>query len=215
MTKKDMFSDCEEFIAQELECTPSAFQSVPDPTAINYYKLYKRRIVYYVGSIDESLIEVSKMIHIANIEDFGKPIDERIPIKIFIFSMGGLDQPTWNFVDMIKASKTPVWTINAGMCMSNGLSILVSGHKRFALKHSSAMYHNGSASIAGTKDQVDNAQKWIRSQDKMYEKWFAELVNIDPKLFNRKKNSDWYLSAEEMLEYGMIDQIITSVEEVI
>ena len=136
-------------------------------------------------------------------------------IKLFIFSNGGADLPTWNLVDMIAASKTPVWTINAGTCMSNGLSLLVSGHKRFAFKHSSAMYHNGYASIMGTKDQIGNAQKWISSQDKMYEKWFTDLVNIDQKLFNRKKNSDWYLSAEEMLEYKMLDKIVESIEEVI
>ena len=45
--------------------------------------------------------------------------------------------------------------VNAGMCMSNGLSLLMAGHKRFALKHSSGMYHSGSAGLQGTKEQVD------------------------------------------------------------
>ena len=188
---------------------------LPEPENVNFYKLYEKRIIYVMGEIDSWLLEISKIIQIANIEDIGKPIEERVPVKIFIFSEGGEDQATWNFVDYIAASKTPIWTINAGMCMSNGLSILVAGHKRFALRHSSGMYHSGSAGLQGTKEQVDAATKYIASQDKMYEKWFMDHCNIDQKLFNRKKKTDWYLNSNEMLEYGMIDKIISSLDEVI
>lgn len=188
---------------------------LPEPENVNFYKLYKERIIYVMGEIDSWLLEISKMIQIANIEDTGKPVEERRPIKIFIFSQGGEDQATWNFVDFVAASKTPVWTVNAGMCMSNGLSLLVAGHKRFALKHSSGMYHSGSAGLQGTKEQVDAATKYIASQDKMYEKWFMDHCKIDQKLFNRKRKMDWYLTAEEMLEYGMIDKIIETLDEVI
>lgn len=187
---------------------------LPEPENLNFYRLYKNRIIYVMGDISDWILEISKMIQIANIEDTGKPVEERTPVKLFIFSVGGEDQPTWNIVDYIAASKTPVWTINAGMCMSNGLTILVSGHKRFALKHSSGMYHSGSVGLQGTKEQVDSATKYVSSQDKMYEKWFMEHCNIDQKLFNRKKKFDWYLNADEMLEYGMVDKIIDTLDEV-
>lgn len=187
---------------------------LPEPENLNFYKLWQNRIIYVTGEIDEWLLEIGKMIQLANIEDLGKPIEGRVPIKVFIFSPGGEDMASWSLCDMIAVSKTPVWTINAGMCMSNGLSLLVAGHKRFALRHSSGMYHSGSAGLQGTKEQLDAASKFIASQDKMYEKWFVDRCKIDPKLFNRKKKSDWYLSAEEMLEYGMIDKIIGSLDEV-
>ena len=76
------------------------------------------------------------------------------------------------------------------------------------------MYHSGSASLAGTKEQVDSATKYVASQDKMYEKWFMDHCNVDQKLFNRKRKMDWYLNAEEMLEYGMVDKIIDNLDEV-
>ena len=130
---------------------------LPEPEEVCFYKLYEKRIIYVVGEIEEWLIEISKMIQLANVEDAQKPVEERVPIKIFIFSPGGEDQATWNFVDFVAASKTPVWTINAGICMSNGLSLLMAGHKRFALKHSTGMYHSGNAGLQGTKEQVDAA----------------------------------------------------------
>ena len=169
---------------------------LPEPENLNFYKLYQKRIIYVI-------------------EDAGKPIEERVPVKIFVFSQGGEDQASWNFVDFVAASKTPVYTVNAGMCLSNGLTLLMAGHKRFALKHSTGMYHSGSARIEGIKEQVDAATKYIASQDKIYEKWFLDHCKIDQKLFNRKKKTDWYMTADEMLEYGIIDKIIDSLDEVI
>lgn len=188
---------------------------LPEPENLNFYKLYQKRIIYVMGEIDSWVLEISKMIQIANIEDAGKPIEERVPVKIFIFSQGGEDTASWNFVDFVAASKTPVYTVNAGMCLSNGLTLLMAGHKRFALKHSTGMYHSGSALIEGIKEQVDAATKYIASQDKIYEKWFLDHCKIDQKLFNRKKKTDWYMTADEMLEYGIVDKIIDSLDEVI
>ena len=188
---------------------------LPEPENLNFYKLYQKRIIYVMGEIDSWVLEISKMIQIANIEDAGKPIEGRVPVKIFVFSQGGEDQASWNFVDFVAASKTPVYTVNAGMCLSNGLTLLMAGHKRFALKHSTGMYHSGSARIEGIKEQVDAATKYIASQDKIYEKWFLDHCKIDQKLFNRKKKTDWYMTADEMLEYGIVDKIIDSLDEVI
>lgn len=197
-----------------VEIPDMAKDILPEPENLNFYRLYQQRIIYVMGEIDSWLLEISKIIQLANIEDAGKAVEERKPIKIFIFSPGGEDQATWNFIDFVAASKTPVWTINAGICMSNGLSLLVAGHKRFALRHSSGMYHSGSGGIQGTKEQLDAASKYIASQDKMYEQWFVNHCHVDQKLFNRKKKSDWYMTAEEMLEYGMVDKIIDSLDEV-
>lgn len=214
--RTNAFEDIAELLQAEVDNNcPTPVTGVPEPEMINFYKLYNRRVVYYVGDIDASLVEISKMIQIANIEDIGKPVEDRVPIKLLIFSGGGADQPTWNLVDIIKSSKTPVWTINAGMCMSNGLSLLVAGHKRFALEHSSAMYHSGFAGLAGTREQVSSAQKWLDEQNKIYEKWFFSRVNIDQKLFNRKKSTDWYFTAEEMLKYGIVDKIVDDVYELV
>lgn len=145
---------------------------LPDPGLLNFYKLQKNRSFYIIGEIDESLLEYVKFIQLINLEDMGDPVEKREPIKVFIFSNGGADSPTWAFVDAIALSKTPVYTYNIGLAMSNGLSILVAGHKRFSLPHATAMYHSGSAGFSGTKEQIDAANKYIVNQDKIYEAWF-------------------------------------------
>lgn len=195
--------------------TSIANLQLPEPELLNFYKLADRRVFYIIGEIDESLLEYVKMIQLINIQDEGIPVEERKPIKILVFSEGGMDTPTWALVDTIAVSKTPVYTINMGLAMSNGLSILVSGTKRFTLPHATAMYHSGSAGLQGTKEQIDMAGKYIANQDKVYEKWFVEKTGIDQKLFNRKKKLDWYLTADEMLENGMVDGIINSIDEIL
>lgn len=188
---------------------------LPEPELLNFYKLADRRVFYIMGEIDESLLEYVKLVQLINIQDEGTPVEERKPIKICIFSEGGMDTPTWALVDAIAISKTPVYTINMGLAMSNGLSLLVSGAKRFTLPHATAMYHSGSAGLQGTKEQIDMAGKYIANQDKVYEKWFIEKTGIDQKTFNKKKKIDWYLTAEEMLEYGMVDNIIKDIEDIL
>ena len=47
---------------------------LPEPENLNFYKLYQKRIIYVMGEIDSWVLEISKMIQIANIEDAGKPI---------------------------------------------------------------------------------------------------------------------------------------------
>ena len=188
---------------------------LPQPENLNFYRLYEKRSIYVTGDIDMWILEVSRMIHIFNIEDAGKPVEERMPIKIFIFTNGGDLMSTWNFIDVVNISKTPVYTINYGMCMSAGLLMLAAGHKRFALPHSVGLYHSGSAEFEGTREQIDSLQKWYESNGKILEKWFLSKCDVDIKMFNRKKKTDWYLTAEELLEYKIIDRIIENIDEVI
>ena len=72
-----------------VEIPDMAKDILPEPETLNFYKLYQKRIVYVMGEIDAWLLEISKMIQLANIEDAGKPVEDRLPIKIYIFSPGG------------------------------------------------------------------------------------------------------------------------------
>lgn len=200
-------------MVQVPECVKDSV--LPEPETLNFYRLYEKRSIYVTGEFDTWLLEITRMIHIFNIEDKGKPVEEREPIKIFIFTEGGDLLSTLNMIDVINASATPVYTINYGMAMSAGMLLLVSGHRRFTLKHATGLYHSGSASFDGTREQVESMQKWYDSIGKTTDKWFMDHCHIDQKLFNRKKKTDWYMTAEEMLEYGIVDRIIESLDEVI
>lgn len=192
-----------------------ATMALPDADLANYWTLRKNRIIWLDGGIDTYALSIVQAIQIWNIEDKGKPVEERTPIKLCIFSGGGADSVAWAIVDAIKASKTPVWTVNMNLAMSNGLTLLVAGHKRFAMEHSSAMYHSGSAELSGTKEQLDAATKWTKDGDKQYNEWLLANTAIDSKLFKRKQKMDWYMNGPDQIQYGVVDAIIKDLDEIL
>lgn len=160
-------------------------------------------------------MSVVRHIYRWNLEDNAAniPAEKRTPIKIFISCLGGEDNVAWSIVDAITMSKTPVWTINAGKAMSNGLTVLLAGHKRLTFPHASAMYHSGSAGLEGTKEQIDAVTKYIKAQDKMYEDWFLGKTNIPANIYKKNKKSEWYITAQDTLAYGMVDQMLSSFDD--
>lgn len=187
---------------------------LPDPYLLSYYKFAKERIYFINQEIDENLMLMVQEIIKCNIEDVGKPIEERAPIVFCIQSYGGLIDITYTFVDACAASKTPIYTVNMGVSMSAGLLLLLAGHKRFSFKHSQAMIHSGSAGFQGTFEQVEEGQKSYKKQVEQMREYILSRTNIDPKLFSRNKSKDWYISVEDQLKFGIIDKVIDNLDEV-
>ena len=135
------------------------------------------------------------------------PISKRKPIKIYIDSPGGDLSATFTMIDAIRLSKTPVWTVNVGMAYSGGFFTYIAGHKRFAYPHSSFMYHEGSASNGGTSTQFQNFAAFYKSQLNQLRDITLEYTKITPELYEEKRRDDWWLSADEAVELGIVDEI--------
>lgn len=137
------------------------------------------------------------------------PIEERKPIKIYIDSPGGDLDATFSIIDSIKLSKTPVYTITYGIGHSGGFFIGIAGHKRYGMPHSSYMFHEGCGQGGG------DAHKYIQSV-KFYEKRLSQLkkhtlenTKISEQSYNKHRKDDLWLTADEALEFGIIDEILT------
>ena len=188
---------------------------LPTPEIVSFWRLAEERMFFIDFEIDEELLEISKQILYINMRDKGVKADERQPIKLFIYSYGGDLSAVYSLISVIEASDTPIWTVNLGVAYSAGMLLLLSGSKRFGLKRSQVLAHSGSASLGGTYEQLQENQK---SYDKMVQDmrdYILVKTKINPKLFNKNKNKDWYMSDEEQLEYGVIDKIVNSLSEVI
>ena len=201
---------------------PSVFDetresNIPTPEEYQYWSDRSNRIFYIAYEIDDDyqLVELAKTIISINVEDANLAVEDRKPIRLFIMSYGGdLDQANF-FCDLIRASKTPIYTIATGAAMSAGMLILLSGHKKYAFTHSRILVHQGSASFSGTATTVNDAAKdYNRQLDRMKEYILANTT-IDKKTLNRKWSQDWYLSAEECLKYGIIDEIVTDLSTIL
>ena len=110
----------------------------------------------------------------------------------------------------MEKSETPIHTIVTGAAMSCGFMILISGHKRFGYKLSTPLYHQVSTGFYGKiKDMEERLQETKRLQ-KLIEDITLERTNISKKkLADVLKNKvDWYMSAEEAVKLGVIDEII-------
>ena len=116
---------------------------LPDPNLRQQYLDEQNRIFWVDDAINENLLELVKMILRCNKEDKGKPVEERVPIKVFIDSPGGDVQALWTTIKTIEISKTPIWTVNYCTAYSAAGDLVASGHRRFALPETNYILHNG------------------------------------------------------------------------
>ena len=190
---------------------------LPTPEEFTYWKDRQNRTFYVDYEIDEcySLVELAKIIIQMNIEEKDIPKEELQPIRLFIHSYGGdLEQANF-FGDLVQSSRIPIITIAMGVAMSAGFLIFLSGHKRYAFKHTQMLVHSGSAAFQGTAEQIEEAQKNYKKQIEEMKTYILEKTSIDEKTFNKNRNKDWYLSSDELLKYNVIDEIITDISIII
>lgn len=194
---------------------PEANVKLPDPSLLSYYNDRQDRIIYIDSEIDDCTYEITKQIYEYNRQDKDVPIENRKPIKIYINSFGGDLYQCFALISAIGASKTPVYTINTGVAMSAGMIILLSGHKRFAVKYSIAMCHSGSGSVGGDFEQTQSAMENYKKMVDTMKSYILERTKIDSKTLSRKWAKDWYLFSDEQESLGVVDKIIDDISEVV
>lgn len=188
---------------------------LPTPEEFTYWKDRKNRTFYIDYEINEdySLVELAKIIIQMNIEEKDKENPD--PIRLFIHSYGGDIEQALFFCDLVKASRIPIMTIGMGVAMSAGFLIFLAGSKRYAFEHTSMLVHSGSAAFQGTAEQIEEAQKNYKKQIEQMKSYILANTKIDEKTFNKNRNKDWYLSSDELLRYGVIDEVITDITKII
>ena len=185
---------------------------LPDPALRDHYLDEQNRVFWVTGEINDGLLDLVRLIIKYNKEDYGKPVADRLPIKVFIDSPGGDVCALWTTVKTIEISKTPVYTINYCTAFSAAADLLASGHKRYALPGTSVMIHSGSCMFGGTMEQAENMKKHFDKLGKKVTDYFLARTKIDPKTFKKKAPSDWYMDEEDALQNGLIDEIVTDLD---
>ena len=168
----------------------------------------------YLGAIEDGVAEaVDSFIRFWNRvdEQNGVAEEDRIPIKRFINSPGGLLTGAFTIINAIENSATPVWTYNTGEAYSAGFFIFIAGHKRFAYRDSSFLFHEGATS---TGDSYIDAHKF-RNHASFYEKQLARLElhvlkysKWSKEKYEKVRKDDYWFFADEALEEGLVDEIL-------
>lgn len=185
---------------------------LPDPGLRQYYLDEKDRIFWVDSQIDESTLDLVKMIIKCNREDAGKPVEDRQPIKVMIDSCGGSVEVLASIIGAIKISKTPIWTCVYCTAYSAAGDLLACGHRRFALPMTSVMFHTGSACYQGSQNDIDKAKKFYDSMCKRVIDEVNSRTKFDKKFLKNLKTDDMYMNEEEALQYGVVDTVIEDME---
>lgn len=190
---------------------------LPDPQLRDYYRDEENRIFWLDSEIDDSALDLVKMIIRCNREDKGKPVEERKPITVFIDSPGGSVEVLYSIVKAMRTSKTIIRTVNYCTCFSAASEILAAGTKghRYCMPGAVVMCHSGSMQLGGTVGNVDATKKWCDALCKRCTDMFLENTGIDAKTYKKKTgtNNDWYLFEDEAVEYGIADKVIEDLDE--
>jgi ATP-dependent Clp protease protease subunit len=174
--------------------------------------LDKSSRVITLGDINnDNACSVINFIYDINNEDEPKEADKRKPIQLIINSQGGSVYDGIGIVDVIEQSITPIHIYVHGQAQSMAFAIVTSGHYRYAGKRAVFMYHQVSWEMAQEKlIQHEQEVKEGKRLWKVYDDIVLTNTKIQLKQLKQihKERKEWYLTAEEALKLGVIDEIL-------
>lgn len=174
-----------------------------------YYQDLKQRRLFLQDNVDQwTIAPVVKHIMRFNIEDKGKPVEERTPIILYVSSNGGSVDDGFELIDMILTSKTPVYTVNVGYAYSMGFLILLAGHKRFSMPNAKFLLHDGSNFAWGSSAKIRDQMAFQERIDARVKEYVIDRTSITNKEYDKKYRVEWYMFADEAREKGVIDAVI-------
>lgn len=189
--------------------------NLPDPSLLDYYKRLRNREVFWNTLVDEDLVDLSHQIIQWNKEDKNIDTDKRTPIKIFINSDGGCLNSVMNFINLVQLSKTPIYTYGMGKAYSAGFLMLLAGHKRYCFKNSEGLLHSGSFGIMNSTEKVMDYIDHTKKIEKMVKEYVVDSSKISAKEYDKRYREEWYMTASEMLKLGIVDYIVTDLDDII
>jgi len=174
-----------------------------------YSRLLKERIIFIGTPIDDNVsnLVVAQLLFLQS-EDPNKDI------SMYINSPGGSIYAGLAIYDTMQYVKPDVSTFCMGMSMSMGAVLLCAGAKgkRYTLPHSTILIHQPLGGAEGQAADIEiTAREIIRLRDDLYG-ILARHSGQSLDVIKRDSDRNYYMSAQEALAYGMVDEILTPAE---
>lgn len=170
-----------------------------------FSRLLKDRIVFIGTGIDDQVanVVVAQLL-------FLRMEDPKKEISMFINSPGGYITSGLAILDTMRFLGCDIKTYCIGQASSMASVLLAAGTKgkRYALPNSRVMIHQPSGGVIGTSMDIHiQAQEIVKMKKKLAE-ILADSVGKDVDTIIKDSDRDFYMSAEEAVEYGIVDQVI-------
>ena len=168
--------------------------------------------IFQINQEDEEWIKNVQNVMTASGAKFSpSKIDIEMPhIQVLLSTYGGSVYDGLALYDAIKASKTKVDVIIGGKSMSMGTIIMLGSETRKAYRNTTFMIHEMTSGYLGKLADMENDL----GESKRLQKILWDIITSETKITQKQlddiyeKKKDWYLSAEEALELGLITEII-------
>ncbi len=170
-----------------------------------YSRLLKERVVFLVGEVND---------HMANLVIaqllFLESENPEKDISLYINSPGGSVSAGMAIYDTMNFIKPDVSTLCMGMAASMGAFLLSSGAKgkRFCLPNSKVMIHQPLGGARGQATEIEIAAREIIKTREQLNKILAENTGQPLSRIENDTERDYYRSAQEAKDYGLVDQVI-------
>ena len=206
-----LFKYPHEEISKRLESrlqTSSSYQRTREMTLSDL--LLENRIVFMVGEISYSMATevIMKLLYLDN----NKPGTE---ISLYINSPGGSVDDTMAIYDTMQFIGSPISTFCIGRAQSGAAVILTAGKKgnRHALVHAKVMLHQPWGGVTGQASDIKIQAEQILLAKKMINEILSKHTGQPIEKIAEETERDKYMTAEEALKYGLIDDVLSKSEE--
>lgn len=169
-----------------------------------YSRLLKDRIIFLGSAIDDNVanLVIAQLLFL----EADNPDKD---INLYINSPGGSITSGMAIYDTIQLVKPPVSTICVGMAASMGAFLLAAGEKgkRFALPNAEVMIHQPMGGTQGQATDIEIHARRIIQMKESLNRILAERTGQDIERIQRDTERDYFMSAPEAKEYGIIDEV--------
>jgi len=170
-----------------------------------YSRLLKDRIIFLGGPVTDATANsiIAQLLFLAS-RDSGKDI------QFYINTPGGSVTAGMAIYDTMQYVKCPVSTVCVGLAGSMGATLLAAGAKgkRFTLPNSQILLHQVAGGVTGEAIEIEiTARQIIKIKEKL-NKILAKHTGKPLEQISKDTDRDFYLSAEEAKDYGIVDQVI-------
>ena len=170
-----------------------------------YSRLLKDRIIF----IDEEITDHTASLVVAQLL-YLEAEDPEKDINVYIKSPGGSVTAGMAIYDTMRYVKPDICTICMGLGASMGSFLLSSGTKgkRFALPNAEIMIHQPLGGASGQATDVKIHTEWLLKTREKLNRILAENTGRDLETIEKDTERDNFMSAEEAVEYGLIDKVV-------
>ncbi len=174
-----------------------------------YSRLLKERIVFLAGPISDPVANsvIAQLLFLAS-------KDPKKDIQLYINSPGGSVTAGLAIYDTMQYVKCPISTVCVGLAASMAATLLAAGSqgKRFALPNSEILLHQVMGGVTGEAIEIEiTAKQIVKIKDKL-NKILAKHTGQPLQRVEKDTDRDFYLSAGEAKEYGLVDEVIKTKE---